>query len=447
MSDLADWLAKHDLSRYESVFLENDIDLSVLPLLTDEDLQSLGLSLGHRRKLQAAARTLAEPLTAPPESAPVGDEAQPESATVKPGPRDAEHRQLTVMFFDLVDSTGLSSQLDVESYSGVLRSYQDAYTRAVAPFEANVARLFGDGLLIYFGYPHAHEDDAERSVLAAFRIHRALEQLSRKLPAAASKALPEGLLARIGIATGPIVVGDIVGQQVTQQSTALGGTPNLAARLQGLAKAGETVVSSATHRLTERRFQFEPLGQQKVKGLDEPIQVWRATGELSGDSRFDITRSGQMLPMWGREFEQSVLLRYWHTAVGGAGTVVDIRGEAGIGKSRLIRSLREAIADNEHRVFSCQCSAWHSSSSLYPITSRLLRLAGIAVTDNVFEQREKLATALGIQQTSDHAARSSGQAHLDVLAEFLSINSETTFSESGGNAATLPVELSPRSRQ
>ncbi len=261
--DIAQWLDGLGLGQYASAFAENDIDLEILPHLMDEDLERLGLSLGHMRKLQVAIKALSadEPPTRP---------VPPPSKEPEPQPAEAERRQLTVMFVDVVGSTALSGELDPEDYREVLRAYQDACAGVVARYEGHVAKLLGDGTLIYFGYPQAHEDDAERAVRAGLGVVEAVSALTPRTGVS--------LRVRIGIATGLVVVGDMVGEGVTEQDAISGETPNLAARLQALAAPGTVVVSETTRGLLERVFEWEDLGAHDLKGFASRCGVARGWG-------------------------------------------------------------------------------------------------------------------------------------------------------------------------
>ena len=254
----------------------------------------------------------------------------------------AERRQLTVMFVDLVGSTALSARLDPEEMREVLRAYQNTVTGEIARFDGHVAKLMGDGVLAYFGWPRAHEDDAERAVRAGLAIVEAVGRLST--PAG------EPLAARVGIATGLVVVGDLVGEGAAREEAVVGETPNLAARLQEAAAPGAVVVADGTRRLLGEVFELRELGPTRLKGFAQPVSGFQVLGERPADSRFEARRSGRPLPMVGRDQELALVLERWRQAAAGEGQAVLLVGEAGIGKSRLVRAVLDAVAgERAHR--------------------------------------------------------------------------------------------------
>src|SRR5271170_4693312 len=290
MQQISDWLEKLSMAEYAQRFAESDIDTSVLRDLTDQDLKELGVSLGHRRKM---LRAIAELSGVAPTS--------PQSALAEPQPQDtAERRQVTVMFSDLVGSTALSARMDPEDLREVISSYQKCVTESVRRFDGFVAKYMGDGVLIYFGYPHAHEDDAERAVRAGLAAIDAVGGL----PA------PEPLQARVGIATGLVVVGDLIGAGSAQERGVVGETPNLAARLQTLAKPGAVIIGESTRRQLGAMFDIEDLGGQALAGFAVPQRAWRVIGESGIASRFEALRSGTT-PLVGRDEEIELSLRRW----------------------------------------------------------------------------------------------------------------------------------------
>ena len=298
--DIAAWLRGLGLQQYEPIFRDNDIDGAVLPSLTAEDLSGLGIaSIGHRRRLLAAIASLNE------------HSRQPALAPVPDGPSaaEAERRQLTVVFCDLVGSTALSSQLDPEDLREVIGAYQRCIGEVVERFEGFIARYMGDGALIYFGYPQAREDDAERAVRAGLALVAAVPVLR---PHPGIK-----LQCRVGVATGLAVVGDLIGSGAAQEQSVIGETPNIAARLQALAEPNAVVIADGTRRQLGSLFELIDLGPQQLKGLVEPQRAWLVSAASSIDSRFEALRSGET-PFVGREEELDRLLQLWQQAKDGS---------------------------------------------------------------------------------------------------------------------------------
>jgi class 3 adenylate cyclase len=377
--DVGAWLRGLGLGQYEPTFRDNDIDAGLLPTLTADDLRELGIaSLGHRKRLVAAISMLTGPADLQPSPAlPLVPTPPPAS----PVPQ-AERRQLTVMFVDLVGSTELSHRLDPEEMSKLLRTYQNAVTGEVARFEGHVAKLMGDGVLCYFGWPRAHEDEAERAVRAGLAIAGAVPPL----------VTPAGgpLAARVGIATGVVVVGELVGEGAAREEAVVGETPNLAARLQALAEPGGVVVSDATRRLVGGLFGLEDLGPQRLKGIEAPVHVFAVRGERATDDRFAARQSGAPLPLVGRDLELGLLLDRWRLARGGEGQVVLLCGEPGIGKSRIMLALRERLRAEPRTSVRYNCSPFYRNSALYPAIEQLTRAAGFALGDDAPTRLAKL---------------------------------------------------------
>jgi class 3 adenylate cyclase len=332
--NVADWLGRLGLEQYAPAFAANDIDAEVLPELTADDLLGLGIvSIGHRRKLLAAIAALRRDA-----------EIAPVSAAVTSS--EAERRQLTVMFCDLVGSTPLSARYDPEDLRDVIGAYHRCVTETVGRFGGFVAKYMGDGVLIYFGYPEAHEDDAERAARAGLAVVDAIGRL----------ATPEPLNVRLGVASGLVVVGDLIGAGAAQERGVVDETPNLAARLQGLAKPGTLVIAESTRRQIGGLFEVEDLGPQPLAGFNELQHAWRVVGESGVLSRFEALRS-EATPLVGRDEELDLLLRRWQQAKGGEGRVVLISGEPGIGKSRLTAAL--CGQSKVSRTCGCGISARH----------------------------------------------------------------------------------------
>jgi class 3 adenylate cyclase/predicted ATPase len=320
------------------------------------------------------AATTAPPITAQgglPGSWPVVQTPQQSSAHVAPRVSEAERRQLTVLFCDLVDSTVLSGQLDPEDLREVVRAYQETCAKVIARFEGHIAQYLGDGLLVYFGYPLAHEDDAQRAVRAGLGMVEALGQLNTRL----AQERGVHLAVRLGIHTGLVVVGE-VGGGMRQELLALGETPNLAARLQGLAAPNTLVISAATFQLLGGFFACQPLGTPPLKGLAQPLAVYRVLYESMARSRLDVVGSTGLTPLVGREQEIGLLRERWAQVKDGLGQVVLLSGEAGIGKSRLVQVLKEQVAaEPQAWLTPCQCSPYYQNTALYPWIELLERVA------------------------------------------------------------------------
>ena len=367
-SDIAEWLAKLGLGQYASTFADNHIDTQLLTGLTSDDLKELGVnSLGHRKTILGAIDELRR---------------QDSETSVHINRGDAaERRQLTVMFCDLVGSTELSRRLDPEDLQQVVISYQAACNTAIARFDGYVARYMGDGLLVYFGYPVAHEDDAERAVRAGLDVIQEVTSLDTPFEAE--------LAVRVGIATGMVVAGDIVGEGASEERTALGETPNLAARLQGLAPPGGVIIADTTRRLVEGRIDVEPLEPVSLKGFTEPVQAFSATG-IHAASRFEAATSRGLTPFVGRDSELRLLKDRWSQACAGEGQVVLLSGEAGIGKSRILREFRDQLSGERYISLRYQCSPYGSNTAFLPIIDQLRLAAGFTKNDTDEDRFEKL---------------------------------------------------------
>src|SRR3954449_10375582 len=373
--DVGAWLHGLDLGQYEQAFRDNDVDADLLAKLTAEDLRDIGItSVGHRRRLLEAIAALRAGAAPPGEA--------PEPAV------GAERRQLTVMFVDLVGSTALSARLDPEEMRELLRAYQNLVAGEVTRFEGHVAKYMGDGVLAYFGWPTAHEDAAERAVRAALAVAAAV-------PGIATPA-GEPLAARIGIATGPVVVGELIGSGEAREREVVGETPNLAARLQALAEPGAVVVAEGTRRLVGGLFALRNLGALALKGFAQPLCAFAVAGEGAAEGRFEAMHAGggELTPLVGRDHELALLLDRWQRAREGEGQVVLLSGEAGIGKSRLIRNLRERLAGRPHTWLSQFCSPYHANAALHPVVGLLERAAGLRHEDPPERRLDKLESML-----------------------------------------------------
>jgi class 3 adenylate cyclase/predicted ATPase len=396
MQQIADWLEKLGMPEYGDCFAENKIDLSVLPHLTDQDLKDVGVPLGHRRKMLAAIAELVGALQAPPQ--PVLTESKPQDT--------AERRQVTVMFSDLVGSTALSTRMDLEDLREVMSAYQKCVAETVRRFGGFVAKYLGDGVLVYFGYPQAHEDDAERAVRAGLELIVAVNALKTGA----------SLQTRVGIATGLVVVGDLIGAGESQERGIVGETPNLAARLQGIAEPNTVVIAENTRKLLGNLFELEDLGAKDVKGIAEPVRAWAALRPSSVESRFEALHATGLTALVGREEELELLLRRWSKVKTGEGQVVLLSGEAGIGKSRLTAALLERLAGEPHTRLRYFCSPQHTDSALYPVIGQMERAAGFVHDDTTQAKLDKLDAVLAPTSTRIEEAA--------LFAEMLSLKSD-----------------------
>ena len=328
--------------------------------------------------LKAVPAAVGEPATAAP--------APPMEVRVAGG-EDAEHRQITVLLCDIVEWTSLSRQLDGEDLRDVIRKCQDAWNAAIDALGGFVARYMGDAALVYFGYPQAHEDDAERAIRAGLLI----VENTRHLNATIGRAKGIELAMRVGIATGPAVVGDLIGEGASLERAVVGETPNLASRLQGIALPDQVVVSDATVHIVGSLFEYDDLGEQSLKGFEAPVQAWRVIGERAVDDRFEATHADrEITPLIGREDELTLLLRRWQQACEGEGQVALIAGQPGIGKSRLTQALRAEIDPDTRTLMRYFCTQYHQDSALFPLVSQLERAAGMTRDEPAGQKLEKL---------------------------------------------------------
>ena len=362
--DVRAWLEAGGFGQFADLFESQQIDRDALPMLTDVHLKELGIPLGPRLKLLAAIAQM-PPLA---DAAPV------------------ERRRLTVMFVDLVGSTPLAARLDPEDLRRVLRTYRQAMELEVSRYNGHVAQYLGDGVLVYFGYPRAHEDDAERAVRAGLAIVRAI--------AALPSPVERPLAARVGIATGLVVVGDLLGSGRATEYAVVGETPNLAARLQKIAGPGEVVLSADTRTLVGNVFELRDLGLQKLKGIPAPVPAHVAVAERAVETRFEARQGPRLTPMIGRDGELALLADRWRRAAAGRGQVVQVTGEAGIGKSRIVRALEDTLAAEPHLRVNNQCSPHYSDTALYPMIRQLVRTAAISSAQPADAQLDRLEALL-----------------------------------------------------
>jgi class 3 adenylate cyclase len=412
-TSVAEWLTTVGLPEYAVRFAENDIDLSVLPHLTDQDLKDLGVSLGHRRKMLAGIAELAGAAArAISHSAP--------SELMRHD--DAERRQLSIMFCDLVGSTMLSTRLDLEDLRAVIGTYHRCCAELIGRNGGFVAKYMGDGILAYFGYPQASEHDAERAVRTGLSLIEAVPNLQTTASAPLS--------VRVGIATGLVVVGDLIGTGGAQEQAVVGETPNLAARLQALAEPGTVVIASSTRDLIGGLFEYRDLGAVPLKGFDQNVQAWQVLGTEAAESRFEALRVAGA-PLIGREDEIELLMRRWEQAKTGEGRVILLSGDPGVGKSRVVQALLERLAHEPNARLRYFCSPHHQDSALHPIITQLKRAAGIRRNDSDEQRLTKLEAVLA------RAADDLGES-VPLFAELLNIPIGDRYP---------PLELTPQSRK
>jgi len=374
MQSISEWLQSLALDQYTQVFADNDIDFGLIGRLSEQDLKELGVSsMGHRKKLLAAIEELDDATIAAASSLPTTQRLPSDSS---------ERRQLTVMFCDLVGSTALSQKLDPETLRELMRSYQQSCGAVIDQYDGHVAQYLGDGLMTYFGWPRAHEDDAERAVRASLNILEAI------------KAIEPPLQVRIGIATGPVVVGETGAGDASVPKMAVGETPNLAARLQALATPDTVVIAPTTRHLISGTFEIADLGLKALDGIENEIRAFRVVGEIAVESRFDAQNTGRLTGFIGRDSETAILLDRWDQAREAEGQVVLLSGEPGIGKSRLVQEFREKISDQPKTNMRYQCSPHHNNSSFYPIIQQLERVAKFARGDTTDVKLDKLEEVL-----------------------------------------------------
>src|SRR5262245_46331229 len=401
--DLGGWLRSLGLGKYEAAFRENEIDETVLPRLTAEDLKELGVTaLGHRVKLLDAIAALRSDVRDKPSSV---DTASTLSVFPSARPEDhAERRQVTVMFCDLVGSTALAASMDPEDLREIISAYQKCAAETVRRFDGFVAKYLGDGVLVYFGYPQAREDDAERAVRAGLELISAVAGLKTR----------SSLQTRVGIAAGLVVVGDLIGSGEAQERGIVGETPNLAARLQGIAEPNSVVIPEGTRRLLGSLFEVQAVGPQELKGVKGAVRAWSVLRPRSVESRFEALHEGRLTTLVGREEECELLLRRWAKAKTGEGQVVLLSGEPGIGKSRLTATLIERLANEHPTTLRYFCLPHTQGSALHPIITHLQHAAAFTREDTSAQKRFKLEKLF--PQNSDNKAEVVG-----LLAELLGL--------------------------
>ena len=375
MQSISEWLSPLGLAQYASVFEDNGIDLEALTLVSEDELEKLGVLLGHRKKLLKAIAKQDDVTVA----APSPTEAAPSLPT-----DSAERRHLTVMFCDLVGSTELSQKLDPETLRELMRSYQQTCGAVIEKYDGHVAQYLGDGLMTYFGWPRAHEDDAERAIRAGLEIVEAVKQV----PA------PELLQVRVGISTGPVVVGETGDGDASVPKLAVGETPNVASRIQGLAGPDQVMIGFDTRRLVGNTFALDDSGEHVLKGIVDPMRAWRVTGESRAEGRFDAAHSEELTPLVGRELELGLLMERWQLAQDGEGQVVLLSGEPGIGKSRILSALREKLQSEDANAMRFQCSPYYINSAYWPSIDNFERTLKFARDESAESKLDKLESLI-----------------------------------------------------
>lgn len=397
--DTNHWLEQLGLGRYAALFAEQEITFDALWHLTEGDLKELGLPIGPRRIVSAAIANRAASRGPDPHDTP---SAEP------------ERRQLTVMFCDMVGSTALSQRLDPEDLREVLSRFQDAVAEPVNAYGGYVARHLGDGVLSYFGWPIANENQSESAVWAGLDAVKAVARLT------ASDGTT--LSARIGIASGVVVVGDIVGELSRDPESVTGETPNLAARLQALATPGEVIIDSGTRSMVADVFACEDYGLHDLKGFADPVPVWKVVGEGSAENRFEAVRTDRLAPFVGRSHELGLVRERWEIARQGEGQVILFCGEPGMGKSRFVEAFSKLIGDEQLTRLNYQCSPHHQNRDLYPAIQQIRRSAGISPTEDTAHSLDKLEAHFGYSGGSD-------VTNLQLFAALLSIPYEDRYGE------------------
>jgi class 3 adenylate cyclase/tetratricopeptide (TPR) repeat protein len=397
MTPVAEWLKALDLDRYASVFSDNEVDFQTLQVLTDNDLKELGLPFGPRKRILNA----------------IAEARQTETKAIPQGSVSGERRQLTVLFCDMVGFTELAHRVDPEVLQNIIRSYEDACAVCITRYEGYVFQRLGDGIVAFFGYPLAHEGEAERAIRAGLEIVETMARL----------AIPDAghLRVRIGIAAGIVVV-------ASSERGAVGETMNLAARLQGVAEPDSIVVSERVRRLAGGAFEYDDLGEHDLKGIARPTHAYRVRGVGAAETRFEAATSGGMTPLVGRVREFNELLDRWQMARDGAGQAVVLSGEPGIGKSRILNALREQLEEEGIRSIRFQCSPFHTNSAFHPISACIERALEFAQDESAASRLNKIRTLV---------VERCGQSEEDVrfVATMLSVPCDEYFE---------PLKISPR---
>ena len=403
-TEIAEWLGRQGLGQYAQTFAENHIDYSVLPDLTEDDLEKLGISLGHRKKLLRAIDEVWGTRQARDTMKVARTGAE---ATSPAQHRDAEFRQITVMFCDLVGSTQLSEKLDPEDLQKIIDSYRRECSTAIRRYGGEVARYLGDGVLAFFGWPYAHEDDAPRAVHAALEIVSVVTKISESVT----------LACRVGVCSGPVVVGEIRNSTASWSMDAVGETPNIAARLQTLAEPNTVLISESTRRLVSATFDLQGLGPQELKGITEPVRAYRVLAAKSAGSRFEAAHAGTLTPLVGRSSELRLLLDRWEKVKEGDGQVILLSGIPGVGKSRLLHELKSHVEKEPHILLHHQCSPYHNQSAFHPVIEQIEQAAHLIAREADADKITKLQAYLP-------RSTNSSIEPLLLIANLLSISTE-----------------------
>jgi class 3 adenylate cyclase/predicted ATPase len=403
-TDIAEWLGRQGLGQYAQTFAENHIDYSVLPDLTEVDLEKLGISLGHRKKLLRAIDAVWGTRQARDTTKVARTGAE---ATSPVQHREAEFRQITVMFCDLVGSTQLSEKLDPEDLQRIIDSYRRECSTAIRRYGGEVARYLGDGVLAFFGWPYAHEDDAPRAVHAALEIVSVVTKISESVT----------LACRVGVCSGPVVVGEIRNSTASWSMDAVGETPNIAARLQTLAEPDTVLISESTRRLVSATFDLQSLGPQALKGITEPVRAYRVLAAKSAGSRFEAAHAGTLTPLVGRSSELRLLLDRWEKVKEGDGQVILLSGIPGVGKSRLLHELKSHVEEEPHILLHHQCSPYHNQSAFHPVIEQIEQAAHLIAREADADKITKLQAYLP-------RSTNSSIEPLLLIANLLSISTE-----------------------
>jgi class 3 adenylate cyclase/predicted ATPase len=395
LAQIIDLLKRQGRVSYSALKRRFDLDDDYLNDLKDELLFAHPVVDEDNRGLVWTGETASGPEVATPSAQTIqqpvtqGQQSAQVTPRITASPPDAERRQLTVMFCDLVDSTALSGQLDPEDLREVVRAYQSTCTEVIQRFDGYVAQLLGDGLLVYFGYPHAHEDDPQRAVRTGLGILAALGDLNTRLQQ--EKGIQ--LALHMGIHTGLVVIGEM-GSGGRQEQLALGETPNVAARIQGAAAPNTLVISDATSRLVQGYFVCQDLRVQSLRGVAEPVAVYRVLSESGATSRLDVAQPRGLTPLVGRDQEVGLLLERWEQAKSCQGQVVLLSGDAGIGKSRLVQMLKDHVTQEPHTCWECRSAEYYQNTALFPLTDLFQRILRFDAHETADTKLEKLTHAL-----------------------------------------------------